>query len=143
LVTDNVNAVVVDEEFGVRAALNHLIELGHTRNRSCCGHQQSSTGVERLRAFRDYMKARGLESGLVVNTKKFKIEEGFALVSCCCVATPEFTAILAGNDLMRWFIDALIKAGKRVPQDVSIVGGNDIPFLSRMVLPDDKPHSNV
>ena len=132
--TDNVNAVLVDEEFGVRAALDHLVELGHTRIAHVAGQQQSSTGVERLRAFRDYMKVHDLDSGHVSITKKFTIDEGFAACEALLRRNSKFTAILAGNDLLAMgCIDALTKAGKRVPKDVSIVGGNDIPFLSRMV----------
>jgi LacI family transcriptional regulator len=132
--TENVNAILVDEEFGVRAALDHLLELGHTRIAHVAGQQHSSTGVERLRAFRDYMKVHDLDPGLVSNTKKYTIAEGFAACEALLRRASKFTAILAGNDLIAMgCIDALNKAGKRVPEDISIVGGNDIPFLSRMV----------
>jgi len=131
---DGVNAVLVDEEFGVRAALDHLVQLGHTRIAHVAGQEQTSTGFERLRAFQDYMKLHDLGPALVEGTDKFTLEEGFAACEALLKRDGSFTAILAGNDLIAMgCIDALKEAGKRVPEDVSIVGGNDIPFLSRMV----------
>ena len=130
----NVNAVIVDEAFGVRAALDHLVGLGHTRIAHVAGHERTSTGCERLQAFQDYMKIHDLDAALMPRTEKFTIEEGFAACEKLLKRDTMFTAILASNDLIAMgCIDALKKVGKRVPEDVSIIGGNDIPFLSRMV----------
>lgn len=132
--SDNVNAVIVDEEFGVRAALDHLVGLGHTRIAHVAGPQNTSTGHERLRAYQNYMKINDLDPTLVSGTEKFTIQEGFSACEKLLQRDKKFTAILAGNDLIAMgCIDALNKVGKRVPEDVSIVGGNDMPFLSRMV----------
>jgi len=80
------------------------------------------------------MKVNDLNPGLVVKTSKYTIEEGHSACQELLQRNSEFTAILAGNDLIAMgCIDALEKAGKRVPEDISVVGGNDIPFLSRMV----------
>ena len=132
--SDNVNAVIVDEAYGVRAALDHLVGLGHTRIAHVAGHANTSTGCERLKAFQDYMKIHDLDAALMARTEKFTIEEGFSACEKLLKRETMFTAILASNDLIAMgCIDALNKAGNRVPEDVSIIGGNDIPFLSRMV----------
>lgn len=132
--SDNVNAVIVDEAFGVRAALDHLVRLGHTRIAHVAGNERTSTGCDRLKAFQDYMKIHDLDATLMPRTEKFTIEEGFAACEKLLKRDMIFTAILASNDLIAMgCIDALNKVGKRVPEDVSIIGGNDIPFLSRMV----------
>lgn len=131
---ENVNAVVVDEEFGVRAALDHLVGLGHRKIAHIAGQELSSTGHERLVAFRNYMRLHDLDPDLILSTKKFTIEEGYLACQELLKRDRDFTAILAGNDLIAMgCIDALADAGLRVPEDVSVVGGNDIPFLSRMV----------
>ena len=132
--SDNVNAVIVDEAFGVKAALDHLVGLGHTRIAHVAGQEHTSTGRERLKAFQDYMKIHDLDATLMSRTEKFTIEEGFSACEKLLKRDMIFTAILASNDLIAMgCIDALNKVGKRVPDDVSIIGGNDIPFLSRMV----------
>ena len=132
--SENVNAVVVDEAFGVRAALDHLVGLGHTQIAHVAGREHTSTGHERLQAFQDYMKIHDLDPALLQRTEKFTIEEGFAACEKLLESGKSFSAILASNDLIAMgCIDALHRIGKRVPGDVSIIGGNDIPFLSRMV----------
>ena len=132
--SDNVNAVIVDEAYGVSAALDHLVGLGHKRIAHVAGHERTSTGCERLKAFQDYMKIHDLDPALVLKTEKFTIDEGFSACEELLKRDALFTAILASNDLIAMgCIDSLKKAGKRVPEDVSIIGGNDIPFLSRMV----------
>lgn len=130
----NVNAVIVDEAFGVGAALDHLVGLGHTLIAHVAGQAHTSTGCERLKAFQDYMKIHDLDATLMQRTEKFTIEEGFSACEKLLKRGTMFTAILASNDLIAMgCIDALNKVGKRVPEDVSVIGGNDIPFLSRMV----------
>jgi LacI family transcriptional regulator len=132
--SDNVNAVIVDEAFGVRVALDHLVGLGHTRIAHVAGNKNTSTGRERLKAFQDYMKIHDLDASLMPRTEKYTIEEGFSACEKLLKRDMMFTAILACNDLIAMgCIDALNNVGKRVPEDVSIIGGNDIPFLSRMV----------
>jgi LacI family transcriptional regulator len=132
--SDNVNAVIVDESFGVRVALDHLTGLGHKRIAHVAGNADTSTGHERLKAFKDYIKIHDLDVTLMPKTGKFTVEEGFLACEKLLERDALFTAILASNDLIAMgCIDALTKVGMRVPEDVSIIGGNDVPFLSRMV----------
>ncbi len=129
-----VNAVVVDEDFGVRAALDHLLGLGHSKIAHIAGPLDTSTGASRKRSFEAYMKLHDLDATFVESTKKFTVEEGRAACARLLERGGEFTAIVAGNDLIALgCIDALEAAGRSVPGDVSVVGGNDIPMLSRMV----------
>ena len=129
-----VNAVVVDEDFGVRAALDHLRELGHTRIAHIAGPDDTSTGASRRQSFEAYMKLHDLDASMIEPTGKFTVSEGQAACEALLARGQSFTAIIAGNDLIALgCIDALQAAGLRVPEDVSVVGGNDIPMLSRMV----------
>ena len=131
---DDVDAVVIDEEFGTRTALDHLCKLGHRRIAHIAGREQTSTGLERATAFHDYMKLHDLNPNLVEKTDRFTIDEGFSACKTLLQRDDSFTAVLAGNDLIALgCIDALNEAGRRVPEDVSVVGVNDISFLSRMV----------
>ena len=129
-----VNAVVVDEDFGIRSALDHLRELGHTRIAHIAGPDDTSTGASRRQSFEAYMKLHDLDASLIEPTDKFTVSEGRMACKALLEKDGSFTAIVAGNDLIALgCIDALNDAGLCVPNDVSIVGGNDIPMLSRMV----------
>ena len=131
---EGINAVVLDEECGVRAALDHLLDLGHTRIACIAGPTETSTGVERLEGFRNFMKIHELDSDLIECTAKYTVEEGHDACMTLLKRDDSFTAVLAGNDLIALgCIDALTEAGRHVPRDVSVVGTNDMPMLSRMV----------
>ncbi|MGE4636298.1 MAG: substrate-binding domain-containing protein [Arenicellales bacterium] len=131
---DGVNAVILDEDCGVRAALDHLCGLGHTRVACISGPTDTSTGAERLESFQNFMKIHELHGDLIEGTAKYTVEEGHDACKRLLNRDKSFTAVLAGNDLIALgCIDALSKAGQQVPRDVSVVGANDIPMLSRMV----------
>ncbi len=131
---DGVNAVILDEDCGVRAALDHLLGLGHTRIACISGPTETSTGAERLESFQNFMKIHELQSDLVERTAKYTVEEGHDACRKLFKRNKPFTAVLAGNDLIALgCIDALNEVGRQVPHDVSVVGANDIPMLSRMV----------
>jgi len=131
---DDVNAVILDEDCGVRAALDHLRGLGHTRIACISGPTDTSTGAERLESFQNFMKINELHGDLIEGTAKYTVEEGHDACKRLLNRNKPFTAILAGNDLIALgCIDALNEAGRPVPANVSVVGANDIPMLSRMV----------
>jgi len=128
-----VNAVINDEDYGIRATLDHLIELGHERIAHVAGPDDTSTGHERKESFGNYLRAKGLDPHILATTEHFTIEEGKRALAGLLDAGTEFTAVVGGNDLIALgCIDALTEAGKRVPEDVSVVGSNDMPLLSRM-----------
>lgn len=130
----SVNAVIVDEDHGVRMALDHLREKRHTKIAHIAGPVDTSTGASRKRAFEAYMKLHNLDASMIEITGKYTIEEGRLACTALLQKGLDFTAVVAGNDLLALgCIDALKAAGITVPDDVSVIGGNDIPMLSRMV----------
>ena len=129
-----VNAVIVDFDHGVRIALDHLRELGHTKIVHVAGPLGTSTGQTRAQAFAAYMKLHDLDGSMIESTEKYTIEEGRRACESLLAKGKEFTAILAGNDLLALgCIDVLQERGITVPEAVSVIGGNDMPMLSRMV----------
>lgn len=128
-----VNAVILDEDFAIREVLDHLFSLGHKHIAHIAGPPHTSTGYERARTFKNYMRIHELDASLVVTTNKFTADEGLRAVRELLQVNDRFTAVVAASDLIALgCIDALAEAGRRIPDDVSVVGGNDIPFLSRM-----------
>ncbi len=128
-------SVSVDNEQGARMAVTHLARLGHTRIAHIAGPQEASTGVSRLRGFRDGMATHGLEvdEGLITYASKYTVEEG---VRCCrelLARQPAFTAVAAANDMLAvGCYAALDECSLQCPDDISVIGFNDMPFIDRL-----------
>jgi LacI family transcriptional regulator len=134
-------SVTVDNERGVRMAVSHLAGLGHRRIAHVAGPQEMSTGLSRYRGFVTAMESSGLpvDSDLVVFAKAFSVEEGLRstrLLFEQCAARPGqagCTAICAANDMLAvGCYSALDEAGLSCPEDMSVVGFNDMPFIDRL-----------
>jgi LacI family transcriptional regulator len=128
-------SVSVDNERGMRMAVDHLAGLGHRRITHIAGPQDLSTGRSRQRGFVAAMQAHGLtaDPALMVTAKAFSIEEG---VRCCRLLLERAsaaTAIAAANDMLAvGCYAALEDAGLRCPEDISVVGFNNMPFIDRL-----------
>jgi len=130
---DGVNAVIIDEDFGIRSVLDHLISLKHTRIAHVAGPQHSSTGHQRAKAFSEYLRIHNLPTELIESTDKFTIEEGRRAFRKLLARDNSFTAVVAGNDLLALgCMEAMHEIGLLVPENISITGYDDIPFLERM-----------
>jgi LacI family transcriptional regulator len=130
---DGVNAVIIDEYFGIRAVLDHMLGMKHTRIAHVAGPQNTSTGYHRAKAVSGYLQSHGLRSDLVETTDRFTIEEGRRAFKSLIARDNGFTAVVAGNDLLALgCMDAMEEIGLRVPDDMSICGYDDILFLERM-----------
>jgi LacI family transcriptional regulator len=132
--SDAIPAVTGDDHEGVRLAVEHLAELGHRRIAHLAGSQALYTGWCRHQGFVDGMRALGLEvdEGLIVFSDTFTAREGARCCSRLLERRRDFTAIVAGNDLLALgCYDALENRGLRCPDDVSVVGYNDMPFVDR------------
>jgi len=128
-------SVSVDNERGVRMAVGHLAALGHRRIAHIAGPQEMSTGLSRYRGFVTAMESGGLpvDSDLVVFAKSFTVEEGLRCSRLLLERGTGCTAIAAGNDMLAvGCYAALDEAGLSCPEDISVVGFNDMPFIDRL-----------
>jgi LacI family transcriptional regulator len=129
------SSVSVDNEQGMRMAVAHLAALGHTRIAHIAGPQQVSTGVGRRRGFLEGMKACGLkvDEDLIVSAAGYTVEEG---TRCCrelLGRRTRCTAVAVANDMLAvGCYAALDEAGLRCPENLSLVGFNDMPFIDRL-----------
>jgi LacI family transcriptional regulator, galactose operon repressor len=127
-------AVVADDRSGVRQAVEHLAALGHERIAHVAGPQWLSTGADRHEAFVAALRGVGLQPDpeLISFGEGFTEEQGAVSLHTLLEAGAEFTALVAGNDLMALgCYDALVERGLSCPDDVSIVGFNDMPFADK------------
>jgi LacI family transcriptional regulator len=131
---NDIPSVTPDNTAGVYATVRYLVELGHRRIGHVSGPQDLSTGWERYRTFLDAMAAHDLpvEQRRVTFSTAFTEEAGLVAALPLLVADPSITAIVAGNDLIALgCYRALEQHGLRCPEDMSVVGFNDMPFLDR------------
>jgi LacI family transcriptional regulator len=130
-----VSAVAGDDATGIERTVDHLVELGHHDIAHVAGPLTVSTADVRLRAFRAAMQRHRLRDDRVVEAEAYSEAAGrTALLPLLGEDRP--TGIVAGNDLLALgCYDALAEAGLSCPDDVSIVGFNDMPFISRLQPP--------
>ena len=126
-------SVVADDRLGVRLAIEHLVALGHRRIAHLAGPQDLSTGYLRLQGYREALADAGIEydDELVLAADAFVEEEGQRLCNELLDRGLEVTAIFAGNDLMALgCYDAFVARGIVCPDQISVVGFNDMPFAA-------------
>jgi LacI family transcriptional regulator len=128
-------SVSVDNDQGARMAVAHLAKLGHTRIAHIAGPQEASTGVSRLHGFRAGIAAHGLEvdENLITYGARYTIEEGTRCGRELLARPGDFTAVAAANDMLAIGCYAAIEeAGRQCPDDISVIGFNDMPFVDRL-----------
>ena len=130
-----VPSVTADDASGVAMAMRHVAGLGHRRVAHLAGPQWTSTGQTRLRAYRQAVLDLGLDADpdLVVIAEAWTEEQGSLAMTELIERDTGFTAVIAGNDLIALgCYDVMYDRGLRCPEDVSVVGFNDMPFLDKL-----------
>jgi LacI family transcriptional regulator len=136
--TPDIPSVIGDDAAGVAAAIRHLRDLGHRDIVHLAGPQDLSTGVARRRAFRQAMEDLGLTAGpdRIADATTWSEPAGATAMEEIVERGVHYTAVLAGNDLIALgCYDVLERRGLRCPDDVSVVGFNDMPFIDRVAPP--------
>ena len=126
-----------DNHLGAQLATEHLIAQGHRRIAFIKGTPSHPDAVERLRGYRSALKAHGIPFDAGLTAQGHFIEEGGEqAVEHWLAGGRHFSAILAANDQMAAGAAlALHRRGLRVPQDVSLVGFDDLPGSRYLVPP--------
>lgn len=127
-------SVTADNYQGGCAALQHLIELGHRRIGFISGNDRLTSARDRRRAYHDILAQARLpfDRGLEV-TGDFSRKGGFEAANRLLALEDRPTAIFAANDISAYgAIAAIREAGLKVPDDISVVGFDDIPIASQM-----------
>ncbi|SNU01005.1 transcriptional regulator, LacI family [Ruaniaceae bacterium KH17] len=123
----------VDQYAGALLAVDHLLELGHTKIVHVAGFQDWADGRVRSRAYADRMAEVGLTPYVVVGD--WSADFGYEL-GLRADFPGQATAIFAGNDQMaQGLIHGLHTRGIRVPEDISMVGFDDIPEARHFIPP--------
>lgn len=123
------DATVVDPVPGYREAVGRAARLGHRRVAAVLGPSNTSTAQSREAALRDALHANGLAlSESDTRRVPYDTTEGEAAAAELLAADPRATLMFCGNDVVAYgALNAAHRAGLRVPDDLSIIGFDDLP----------------
>ncbi|MEU3984142.1 LacI family DNA-binding transcriptional regulator [Streptomyces sp. NPDC026672] len=127
--TDTV-ALDFDNRGGARELTEHLIGLGHRRLGYIAGPEERTTTRHRLEGHRAALAAAGVEEDARRTVHgRYDRRSGYEATRELLRRDPELTAVVAANDSVALgACAALREAGRRIPDDVSVVGFDDLPF---------------
>ena len=127
-----VSSVCANDQNGGYLATQYLLELGHTNIATIIGPANEECTQDRLRGYRQALSEANLkqEEALVVQAN-WSAESGGQAIRQLLASEVPFSAVFAHNDRMAvGTIRALRDSGLRVPQDISVIGYDDIPLAS-------------
>jgi LacI family transcriptional regulator, galactose operon repressor len=131
-------SITPDDAAGIELAVEHLVSLGHRRIAHLAGPATTSTGVTRAKAFTAAMREHGLDvdPDLMIICDMWTEECGARSLRALLDEVGGITAVVAGNDLIALgCYDVFAERGIRCPDDISVVGFNDMPFLDKLAPP--------
>jgi len=130
-------AAVGDDRLGGQLATRHLIDLGHTRIGLVGGPRYASSALGRREGYAQALADAGIAfDGSLVVGDSFSMEAGESAGHALLSRPDRPTAIFADNDHTAIGVMATAHAlGLRIPDDLSVVGYNDIPVVSRLPVP--------
>ena len=124
------STILLDYSTGIRAAIKHLIDLGHSRIGFLAGPHKLHSAITRENDFRAAMQDAGLsiQKKCVIECDH-TLKGGVAGFGQLQALASRPTAILCSNDMTAiGVLRAAYMAGLRVPDDVSVIGLDDIDF---------------
>ena len=128
---DRVAYVDTDNVAGGRAAAQVLLDRGCRRIGTIAGPEDMTAGVDRLQGWRDALRDAGLDDDAVEHGD-FTEEGGAEAARRLLDAHPDLDGIVAASDLMAVGALATLRAaGRRVPDDVALVGYDDVGVAER------------
>ena len=133
-------SVAVDDELGGRLAVEHLLELGHERIAFVGGPERIGQVRDRRAGAVHALEAAGLPPDrlVVVGTEALTVAEGLSAGERIAglPAGTRPTAAFCANDLLALgLLQRCVSLGLHVPQDLAIVGYDDIDFAAAAAVP--------
>jgi LacI family transcriptional regulator len=135
--------VDVDNRNGARMAVSHLLRQGYRRVGTISGPLNTVPGQDRLAGYRDALQARGVvpDPELIVEGD-FSKDSGYEAMHA--LLRHDVDAVFAASDSMAiGAMRAIREAGKHVPEDIAIVGFDDLPPATAVTPPLTTVHQPV
>lgn len=132
---NTIPAVYYDQEYGTRLAAQHLYDLGHRQIVELRGMSHNSAAILRHQAWLQFAEEHNLDTSLSYEGR-FAKDGGYDVTNALLQTGKDFTAIMAANDDMALgAMRALHEHGLRVPEDVSVIGFDDLDYVGFLPVP--------
>lgn len=130
----NLDGVFIDNRRGAFEATRLLLENGHRQIATICGPMDTVPGRDRLGGYRDAFAAAGLPvNERLIFSGNFSVESGEEGTRSILRHHPEVTAIFPANNLMTLgCLSVLTQAGRRIPEDMAVVGFDNMETLEML-----------
>ncbi|MHC1762256.1 MAG: LacI family DNA-binding transcriptional regulator [Negativicutes bacterium] len=130
----DINFVEIDNVRGAELAVRHLIQLGHRRIGVIKGPNHLTSSVDRFKGYCDTLASNNISfDDHLVEEGNSSIESGYGAMSALMKMNPDMTAVFVASDLMAiGAIGAVTQTGKKVPEDISVVGYDGIPLAGSL-----------
>lgn len=137
---DAFDSVVVETKYSVKKVLDYFIQKGHREIAFIGGKDIDKDGREvpdlRLLAFDSYMKEKGILREEYIKIRGYTPKDGYKMGKELLEKEIRPTAIFTANDALAvGCYKAVQEAGLRIPEDISIIGFNDISMAKYLVPP--------
>jgi LacI family repressor for deo operon, udp, cdd, tsx, nupC, and nupG len=128
----SVPLVQVDNRRGARLATEHLLSLGHDRIAHVSGALDLRISQQRVAGYRKALANAGVTADpRLLAAGDFTEAAGYQATRTLLESDADLTAVFAANDLSAvGALRAITESGRRVPEDVSLVGFDDVPLAS-------------
>jgi len=127
-----IDSVLIDNTGAACEAVAHLIGNGYRRIGIVTGPDRTTTARERLEGYHSALHDAGIAPDPELERRgPFTEERGRQLTSDLLELTPAVDALLIGNNrLMKGALDAIHTHGLRIPDDVAVVGFDELPWTT-------------
>ncbi len=123
---EHAHYVDIDNVLGARLATEHLLGLGRTKVATIAGPADMTAGIDRLLGWRQALESAGLPTDAVVRGD-FTTLGGADAAERLLAEHPDADAIFCASDIMAASALTVLRAhGRRVPQDVAVMGFDDL-----------------
>jgi DNA-binding LacI/PurR family transcriptional regulator len=123
-----VSNITIGYQRGVLQAIEHVVSLGHRRAAVIAGPETNRTAANIKEALLTGLKRRGIHPSPVTSAD-YRIDAGASAVNAILSTPKPPTVIFCGSDLIAMgAMNALEEAGMKIPEDISIIGIDDISF---------------
>lgn len=136
LLAHNVTSIDFDNLRAAKMAVEHLLKLGHRQIAYISGPMNHSDAQDRLAGYKAALPKGASTDPRLVVASDFLEEGGVTAMNRLLDSGVSFTAVVTGNDQMAFGARlALHRKGLRVPQDISLVGFDDLPIAQYLTPP--------
>ena len=125
---ENLSYIDADNVDGARAAVAYLLGIGRKSIATIAGPRDMAPGIDRLLGYREAMIAAGLSDPGMIAYGDFGLRSGEHAMYRLIDHRPRLDAVFVASDLMAiGALRALRRLGRRVPEDVAVIGFDDTP----------------